>query len=87
MVSPVPRVGSGIDARSSKGRGTGGRAVLLSVRGVILEVEVVGELLVGHGRELVDSTSVSLVLFAVVLDDGIDIVEESNHGFLVQLDW
>ena len=45
-------------------------------------MEVIRDLLEGHGGELVDSTCESLVLIGIVGDDAIHVGEESEHGIL-----
>lgn len=88
MVLPVPGVGRSTVAASSERRGAGsGRAVLLGVLLVIREVGVGGELLEVHCGELVQGLGESLIVLAIVLNHLVDILKESKHGVLVQLNW
>ena len=88
MVLPVPGVGrSTVAASSDRGGAGSGRAVLLGVLLVIREVGVGGELFEVHCGELVQGLGESLIVLAIVLNHLVDILKESKHGVLVQLNW
>ena len=88
LVLPVPGVRSIIRIGSQRRATVGSGAILLGILLIVSQIEVLGEFLESHGRELIDALLPGVLFIAIMLDNLIDFLEELNDGIVrLQVDW
>ena len=85
LVLPVPGFGRSIRCIriGSQRRATvGSGAILLGILLIVSKIEVLGEFLESHGRELIDALLPGVLFITIMLDNLINLLEELNDGIV-----